>query len=84
MLSYYKKIRDIDKQRKQMKVKDFILENMDEASYEGNIGFEEMVKFWKTAKKEDLQKMNKVLSKSKPSFDEFKELIRDIIGTELK
>lgn len=60
------------------------MEELNEATYKGNLGFEEMVKFWNKAKKEDLQAMNKILSKPKPSFDEFKELIRKVTGVELK
>lgn len=67
-----------------MNIKKYILEKLDEATYPGNIGFEEMAKFWKVAKKEDIKKMDKILSKSKPSFDEFKELIRNVVGTELE
>ena len=62
----------------------YILEELDEATYPGNIGFEEMVQFWKNAEKGDLKKMDKLLSKPKPDFNDFKELIRDVVGTELK
>ncbi|MHC4237620.1 MAG: hypothetical protein ACYSSM_05130 [Planctomycetota bacterium] len=67
-----------------MKFTEYILEKLDEASYEGNIGFEEMTQFWKTASKEDIKSMNKILGKQKPSFNEFKELIRKVVGTKLK
>jgi len=67
-----------------MKLKEYIIEKLDEASYEGNIGFEEMTQFWKLASKEDIKDMNKLLSKGKPSFNEFKELIRKVVGIELK
>jgi len=67
-----------------MKIKEHILKKLNEATYKGNLGFEEMVKFWNKAKKEDLQAMNKILSKPKPSFDEFKELIRKVVGIELE
>ena len=43
-----------------MKLKEYIIEKLDEASYEGNIGFEEMTQFWKMAKKEDIKDMNKL------------------------
>jgi len=62
----------------------YILEELNEATYPGNIGFEEMVQFWKMAEKEDLKKMDKLLSKSKPNFNDFKDLIRNVVGTELK
>ncbi len=62
----------------------FILEELDEASYPGNIGFEEMVQFWKKAEKEDLKKMDKLLSKPKPDFSEFKDLIRNVVDVDLK
>lgn len=67
-----------------MKMKDYILEELDEASYPGNIGFEEMVQFWKKAEKEDLKKMDKLLSKPKPDFSEFKDLIRNVVDVNLK
>jgi hypothetical protein len=67
-----------------MKMKDYILEELDEVSYPGNIGFEEMVQFWKKAEKEDLKKMDKLLSKPKPNFNDFKDLIRDVVDVELK
>ncbi len=67
-----------------MKMKDYILEELDEASYPGNIGFEEMVQFWKKAEKEDLKKMDKLLSKPKPDFNEFKDLIRNVVDVDLK
>ncbi|GAF96164.1 unnamed protein product [marine sediment metagenome] len=62
----------------------FILEELDEATYPGNIGFEEMVQFWKNAEKEDLKKMDKLLSKPKPNFNDFKDLIRDVIDIDLE
>jgi hypothetical protein len=43
-----------------------------------------MTQFWKTASKEDIKSMNKILGKQKPSFNEFKELIRKVVGTKLK
>ena len=67
-----------------MKIKEYILEELDESSYPGNIGFEEMVLFWKNAEKEDLKKMNKLLSKPKPNFIDFKDLIRNVIDVNLK
>lgn len=67
-----------------MKIKDYILESLDEASYPGNIGFEEMTMFWKTATKDQIKQMDKILSKPKPSFDEFKKLVREVVGTKLK
>jgi hypothetical protein len=67
-----------------MKLKEYIIEKLDEASYEGNIGFEEMTQFWKLASKKDIKAMDKMLLKTKPSFEEFKELIRKVVGTELE
>ena len=43
-----------------------------------------MVLFWKNAEKEDLKKMNKLLSKPKPNFIDFKDLIRNVIDVNLK
>ena len=63
-----------------MKFKHYIL--MNEASYDGNIGFEELAKFWKISTPTQKKKMNEVLEKE--DWNAFKELIRIVVGTKLK
>jgi len=56
--------------------------NIDEAAYPGNIGFEEMVKFYKLASKADLKLMGKAIDKN--DWTTFKRLIDKVVGTKLK
>lgn len=53
-----------------------------EASYPGNVGFEEMVLFYRLANKVDLKLMEKAIDKS--DWVEFKKLIEKVTGIELK
>ena len=53
-----------------------------EAAYPGNIGFEEMVLFYKLANKADLKLMEKAIDKS--NWSEFKKLIEKVTGIELR
>lgn len=53
-----------------------------EAAYAANIGFEEMVKFYKKASKSEEAEMEKILRKS--DFDAFKKLIAKVLGVKLK
>ena len=55
---------------------------MNEASYDGNIGFEELAKFWKISTPTQKKKMNEALEKE--DWEMFKELIRIVVGTKLK
>lgn len=56
--------------------------NLDEAAYDGNIGFEEMCKFYDVATKAEMQKMEEILKKE--DWEKFKNLIQDVTGTRLK
>lgn len=56
--------------------------NLDEAAYPGNLGFEEMVKFYKLASKEELKLMEKAIEKG--DWDKFKELIQKVINVKLR
>ena len=66
-----------------MKFREKILcPNLDEAAYPGNIGFEEMIKFYKLANKKELQLMEKVIDKG--NWEEFKKLIKKVTETQLQ
>jgi len=67
-----------------MRLKHYILEpgTLDEASYSGNIGFEELANFYKVASNEQKREMDKILERE--DWNAFKELIRKVVGTKLK
>jgi len=62
--------------------KDFIKEPIEEASYAGNIGFEEMVMFYRKAKDDDIKKMEIMIRKK--SWIGVKKLFKKILDIELK
>jgi len=65
------------------KFKKYILmPGLSEAAYPGNVGFEEMVKFWQTAGDKDLIKMQNAIENN--DWNEFKRLIQKVVGTKLK
>ncbi len=51
-------------------------------TYEGNIGFEEMVKFYQKANDDQIEKMEEIIKKD--DWESFKKLIRKVTGTKLK
>jgi len=53
-----------------------------EASYAGNIGFEEMVKFYQKANPKDEEEMEKILNKN--DWESFKKLIKRVLGVTLR
>lgn len=53
-----------------------------EAAYKGNIGFEEMVKFYSKANKKQEKEMDVAVKNN--DFDTFKSLIQIVIGVKLK
>lgn len=53
-----------------------------ESAYKGNIGFEEMVKFYKIATPAQEKEMERVIEEG--DWDEFKELIKKVLGVNLK
>lgn len=62
-----------------MKMKNYIT---NEASYIGNIGFEELVKFYKIANKSDIKKMEEIIKNNE--WIAFKRLIRKVTRVNLK
>lgn len=65
------------------KFKNYILmPGLDEAAYPGNIGFEEMVKFYQSASKSEVAEMEKIVKKG--DWNKFKELITKVTGEKLK
>ena len=65
------------------KFKNFIImPGLDEAAYPGNIGFAEMVSFYKTASKSEVAEMEKIIKKG--DWNKFKELITKVTGEKLK
>ncbi len=55
---------------------------LDEAAYPGNIGFEEMVEFYKVALKSEIAEMEKVIKKG--DWNKFKQLVTKVTGKDLK
>jgi hypothetical protein len=55
---------------------------LNEAAYAGNIGFEEMVKFYQKATKSEEKRMDKAIKDN--DWETFKSLIKLVIGTSLK
>jgi len=55
---------------------------LSEASYQGNVGFEEMMVFFQKASPSDLVKMEKIVKDA--DWDAYKKLIKKITGKELK
>ena len=53
-----------------------------EASYPGNVGFEEMVRFFQKANDQEEQEMEKILKKN--DWSAFKRLIKKVLGVTLK
>ena len=55
---------------------------LDEAAYPGNVGFEEMVKFYRVASDQEIIKMTNAIENN--DWNEFKRIIQKVIGTKLK
>ncbi len=53
-----------------------------EAAYVGNIGFAEMVDFYRKANKAQEKEMDKAVKNN--NFDDFKALIQTVLGVKLK
>jgi len=66
------------------KLQNFILapDQMNEAAYHGNIGFEEMVKFYGKATKAEIIKMELFIKEN--DWDGFKSIIKKVVGVALK
>lgn len=67
-----------------MRFKNYILapENVNEASYQGNIGFEELAKFYQVANDEEIEQMENILKNE--DWASFKQLIYKVLRTRLK
>ena len=67
-----------------MKFKNWIYEpgKIDEASYPGNIGFEEMVKYYNVATKSQIKDLENAIKTE--NWEDFKNLIRKVVGVNLK
>ena len=57
-------------------------EYLREISYPGNIGFEEMVRFYQKADKGQIDKMEKIIKKD--NWNAFKKLIKKVLGVTLQ
>jgi len=53
-----------------------------EASYPGNIGAIEMIKFFQSASDKDIKKMQKIVDAE--NWEEYKKLIKKVLGVDLK
>lgn len=51
---------------------------MNEASYKGNLGFEEMAKFYQKANKQQIEELEKALKHN--DWDWFKKLIKQVLS----
>lgn len=56
--------------------------SLDEMIYDGNIGFEEMVKFYQNASDADAMRMGIIVKRG--DWESFKKLIKKVTGTQLK
>lgn len=55
---------------------------LSEQSYAGNLGFEEMVKFYNEASPKDIKKMEKIIKSG--DLSSFKKLIKNVINVKLE
>lgn len=55
---------------------------VDEASYQGNLGFEEMVKFYRKANDSEIKEMEAAIKKS--DWEKFKYIIYKVINIKLQ
>lgn len=60
-----------------MKFKEYI----DEAAYQGNLGFQELAHFYQVADEKNIKKMERIIKKE--DWNEFKKLIKKVIGVKL-
>ena len=64
------------------KLRNFILAPVNEAAYAGNIGFEEMVRFYQKASDSDIEKMEKIIKDD--DWDGFRAMIKKVLHVDLK
>jgi len=62
-----------------MKLKDYLIT---EAAYPGNVGFQELVKFYDVASKKQIEEMEKIIKNE--DWGGFKHIIKKTIGTKLR
>jgi hypothetical protein len=55
--------------------------NLNEAAYPNNLGFEELVKFYKVASDAQIRELEKIIEKG--DWDEFKDIIKRVLGVAL-
>lgn len=55
---------------------------INEAAYENNLGFSEMVEFYQKADKSEISKMERIIQND--DWESFKDLIWQVNGTKLK
>ena len=55
---------------------------LSEAAYPGNVGFEEMVYFYKVASNSEITEMEKIIKKG--DWNKFREFIKKVTGKDLK
>ena len=60
----------------------YITSPLNEAAYPGNMGFEEMVKFYRKASDKEIDQMEEVIRKG--DWTEFKALVHKVLGVTLK
>lgn len=67
-----------------MKFKHYILapDNIDEAAYMGNIGFEELCNYYQKASSKEIKIMEDIIKEE--DWDKFKKQIFKVLGTKLK
>jgi len=56
--------------------------NLSESPYKGNLGFQEMVSFYRSASDEEIDLMEKIISKG--NWNGFRALIKKVIGVVLE
>ena len=57
-------------------------ENIDEAAYPGNIGFEELMSFYNNASDKEIKEMEDIIKKN--NWMAFKDMIYKVLGKKLK
>jgi len=66
------------------RLKNYILppDNVNEAAYFGNIGFEELMEFYKKANRREEFQMKKIIERG--DWEAFRKMIKTVTGKELK
>lgn len=56
--------------------------DLNEAAYDGNLGFSELVEFYQKADKTEIDKMERLIKND--DWDGFKQLVQRVLGVKLK